>query len=456
MKNKKINNYILIVIIVILSISIGYSVLESKLSIDTSLVNIRIDKNVRITSINTNNTVNNGEIISKEYDVNKLYLNITLPNNNSEIEFKVGIKNYGNVEIGISNININEEYKDILEIKSNAIKDKIRDENNNCEIDINGCKLDIDGFIYITLKYKENSYNSENITFNNIILNIVFNEAYDVEFNGFDNLNLSNKDLVAIKNTQYEIFIDTLDIDEELSITMNDIMVYDYTIENNILKIPNVDGKIIITKNKIEGTYYNITYENITNNNYPTRIRQGNNLTIEFTTDIPQTIYVENSKDYSYENNILKINNITSDITIIALDDIDFPLIPDNESNTITIEAGNITQDNPVNVNDLLTMTFDGQNISNKIINQIDVILTYSSTTGSNQSIECALTVNDKTYTQIISLHGKQNNGTVKVSFTNLSITQNEKFYINNNVDKITNGNIEISSNKITAYFSEN
>ena len=157
-----------------------------------------------------------------------------------------------------------------------------------------------------------------------------------------------------------------------------------------------------------------------------------------------------------YENNILKINNITSDITIIALDDIDFPLIPDNESNTITIEAGNITQDNPVNVNDLLTMTFDGQNISNKIINQIDVILTYSSTTGSNQSIECALTVNDKTYTQIISLHGKQNNGTVKVSFTNLSITQNEKFYINNNVDKITNGNIEISSNKITAYFSEN
>jgi len=291
---------------------------------------------------------------------------------------------------------------------------------------------------------------------NNIILEITFNEAYDVEFNGFDNLNLSNKDLVAIKNTQYEIYIDTLDIDEEISIIMNGMIIYDYILENNILKIPSVDGRIIITKSKMQGTYYNITYENIINNNYPTRIREGNNLIIEFITDIPRNIYVINSNNYNYEYNILQINNITSDITIIALDDIDFPLIPDENSNTITIEAGGITQDNPVNVTDLLTMTFDGQNISNRIISQIDIILTYTSTTGSNQSIECVLTVDDKTYTQTISLLGKQNNATIKVSFTNLSISQYEKFYVDNNIDKITNGNIEISSNKITAYFSEN
>jgi len=397
-----------------------------------------------------------GKYLTKITDINKLYLDIIMPNNNSEIEFKVGVKNYGNVEIGISNISINEEYKNILEIKSNEINDKIRDEDNNCEIDINGCKLDIDGFIYITLNYKENVYNSENITFNNIILEITFNEAYDVEFNGFDNLNLSNKDLVAIKNTQYEIYIDTLDIDEEISIIMNGMIIYDYILENNILKIPSVDGRIIITKSKMQGTYYNITYENIINNNYPTRIREGNNLIIEFITDIPRNIYVINSNNYNYEYNILQINNITSDITIIALDDIDFPLIPDENSNTITIEAGGITQDNPVNVTDLLTMTFDGQNISNRIISQIDIILTYTSTTGSNQSIECVLTVDDKTYTQTISLLGKQNNATIKVSFTNLSISQYEKFYVDNNIDKITNGNIEISSNKITAYFSEN
>jgi len=456
MKNKKINYYILLIIIISVSLSIGYSVYEVKLSVDNSLISVRIDKKVRITSINTDNIVNSAEVISKDYDINKLYLDIIMPNNNSEIEFKVGVKNYGNVEIGISNISINEEYKNILEIKSNEINDKIRDEDNNCEIDINGCKLDIDGFIYITLNYKENVYNSENITFNNIILEITFNEAYDVEFNGFDNLNLSNKDLVAIKNTQYEIYIDTLDIDEEISIIMNGMIIYDYILENNILKIPSVDGRIIITKSKMQGTYYNITYENIINNNYPTRIREGNNLIIEFITDIPRNIYVINSNNYNYEYNILQINNITSDITIIALDDIDFPLIPDENSNTITIEAGGITQDNPVNVTDLLTMTFDGQNISNRIISQIDIILTYTSTTGSNQSIECVLTVDDKTYTQTISLLGKQNNATIKVSFTNLSISQYEKFYVDNNIDKITNGNIEISSNKITAYFSEN
>lgn len=456
MKNKMMNYYILIVTIIILFVSVGYSVSESKLSIDNSLINVRVDKNVRITSVDTYNLVNNAEVILKDYNINKIYLDIIMPNNNSEIEFRVGVKNYGNVEIGISNISINEEYKDILIVESNSINDKIRDENNNCENDVNGCKLNIDGYIYLTLKYNDSVVSNETNIFNNIILSVNFEEAYDVELIGFNNLNLTSKDLVAIKNTEYNIIIDSLDVDEEISIIMNGINVYDYKLENNILKIPNVNGKIVITKNKIEGTYYNITYENIINNNYPTRIREGNNLIIEFITDIPQTIYVENSNNYSYDNNILTINNITSDIVVTSLDNIDFPLIPDDNSNIITIEAGGITQDNPVNVNELLTMTFDGQNISNKIINQIDVILTYSSSTGSNQSIECILTVNDKTYTQIISLRGKQNNQIVKVSFTNLSINQYEKFYVNNNVDKITNGNIEISSNTITAYFSEN
>ena len=286
MKNKKINNYILIVIIVILSISIGYSVLESKLSIDTSLVNIRIDKNVRITSINTNNLLNSAEINSKDYNIDKIYLNIIMPNNNSKIELKVGIKNYGNIEIGISNISINEEYKDILVIESNSIKDKIRDENNNCESDINGCKLNIDGYIYLTIKYKDNAYSNELTIFNNLIINIVFEEAYDVNLIGFNDLSLTEKDLTAIKNTEYNLFIGNLDIDEEISVIMNEINIYDYELENNILKIPNVDGKIIITKNKIEGNYYNITYENIINNNYPSRIKEGDRITLTFQTDI--------------------------------------------------------------------------------------------------------------------------------------------------------------------------
>lgn len=62
--------------------------------------------------------------------------------------------------------------------------------------------------------------------------------------------------------------------------------------------------------------YYKITYENITNNNYPTEIMHGDNSTIVFTNDIPEGVFVSGVESYSYENATLTINNAIKDVVI--------------------------------------------------------------------------------------------------------------------------------------------
>ena len=212
-KRNNQNNKILInvisvfVIIISITMTIGYSVYESNLAIDNSLLTIRTDKEVRVTSVQVNTLLSNANVNFVDYNVDEVYSDIILPSENSSIEYKIIAKNYGNVEIGISNITVNEEYKDILTVESIQIKDKLRDNNNTCEEDINGCKLTIEGEFYVTLKYQDGAYNSNNINFNNVTLKIEFNEAFNVQINNFTNLNPTMKDLVAIKNTDYEIFL---------------------------------------------------------------------------------------------------------------------------------------------------------------------------------------------------------------------------------------------------------
>lgn len=62
--------------------------------------------------------------------------------------------------------------------------------------------------------------------------------------------------------------------------------------------------------------YYKITYENITNNNYPTEIMHGDNSTIVFTNDIPEGVFVSGVESYSYENATLTITNAIKDVVI--------------------------------------------------------------------------------------------------------------------------------------------
>ena len=68
--------------------------------------------------------------------------------------------------------------------------------------------------------------------------------------------------------------------------------------------------------------YHTIIYENITNNNYPEIVFDGENLEITFIDDIPNNISVTGTNNYEYETPTLTLSNITNNITITKSENI--------------------------------------------------------------------------------------------------------------------------------------
>ena len=126
-RKKKKNKLILSLtyLICILFITIGFSSFSSNLSIDGE-VSFKTQKDIRITNITTTNNTNEATSDNEKYNVNNITSTVSLPHSNSTITYLIEVKNKGNVEQGI--FEINEIYKDVntnedsnLEIKNNTI-----------------------------------------------------------------------------------------------------------------------------------------------------------------------------------------------------------------------------------------------------------------------------------------------------------------------------------------------
>jgi len=228
-------------------------------------------------------------------------------------------------------------------------------------------------------------------------------------------------------------------------------ITYKYTgtdISNNTL-----NSYINFSFNDIETiNSYTITYINFENNNYPTSINEGENLNLTFSAPIPINIIVTGSSNYDYSNGILNVYNVASNLIIENLSSYDYPVIDDTGSST-ELHTPRVTDSNPVRINDFVNMSFSGKNTTNRNITKIEVTLTYTSTTGSNQSINCELNVGSQQYKETINLRGKQTNSEAIVTFDGLSIPPGTEFTFNNSISKLTNSNITISDKKIIFYY---
>lgn len=104
---KKINMIVIFcALILISSISIGYSILSSSLSINTN-VTLRVDKDIRITAI-SNPTATNGafEVYNGKYTENSTTFFVDLDELNSTISYTVTITNSGTNSMKVSKISI--------------------------------------------------------------------------------------------------------------------------------------------------------------------------------------------------------------------------------------------------------------------------------------------------------------------------------------------------------------
>ena len=154
---KKGKNYQYLILSILfcclLFLTIGWSAFLQKLYVNDLSVRVNAKKDIRVTSVVSNGITNGGIILSQDYDHNKVFADITLPNESSTVSFIVEIINYGNVDMGILKI---DNLPDNLEmvIDDYKLKDKI------CGVD--RCNLGIKKEIKITIKYKENGFRSDN------------------------------------------------------------------------------------------------------------------------------------------------------------------------------------------------------------------------------------------------------------------------------------------------------
>lgn len=249
--NKKLVSFSSLLIVgLVFIISIGYSSYSSNLYIYDSIATIRADKNVRITGVSISGSTNGGSSIAEDYDVKTISSDIRLPQSNSTITYEVEVKNYGNVEMGIESISLPDELKNKLNvsIEGYTLGDKLRDNNNACENDINGCKLSIKRTFNITLSYKNGQYDSNNYIFNNILLNFEFKEMHKVTYTGFT---IFNPPIEARSIMDGHTFSQNIGPYDTLLIRIGGVTSTNYTIDsNNLLTIPNVedDVEIIISE----------------------------------------------------------------------------------------------------------------------------------------------------------------------------------------------------------------
>ncbi len=216
----KYNKYILIMIIVIvLAMSIGYSVLNSELHISGE-VNYRPEEDVRITNFTTNNKPSEMTIEYSDFSKHEVKLGYTTTGSCS-ITYTVEVKNSSGVNMGI------------LEIGG-------LDDNVEVQENILGTKL-VGSADTQTFTITFNSNGEETKTY---LLTFDFEQVYTITYNSFDNTENYKKEI--LKGEEYsQNFGDNYPTNIEVK--MNGVYLKNYTYSNGTLIIPNVTGNLVIT-----------------------------------------------------------------------------------------------------------------------------------------------------------------------------------------------------------------
>ena len=167
MKNKKIIMLgSVIVTILVLFVTVGYSAFNAVVDVKDLSMHIRPDKDIRITNVTLgeNSGVNGGLSYNEDWTKQTVFGDISLPNSNSSVKYTVEVKNLGFVDMTINSITLPTSLQSKLNvtISNYTLGDTIAHGTQTMEI---------------TLSYKSGQYVSSSTLFNNIVLTFDFQEV---------------------------------------------------------------------------------------------------------------------------------------------------------------------------------------------------------------------------------------------------------------------------------------
>ena len=121
----------IIVVILVLSISVGYSAFGSEMSISNIVSQVRVESDVRVTSVVYSSNEFDGMSTYDDYSINSVLVGANLPSAESTITYKISVTNFGNVEMGVSDITGLPENL-TYSLSEYSLKEMICDDSNSC------------------------------------------------------------------------------------------------------------------------------------------------------------------------------------------------------------------------------------------------------------------------------------------------------------------------------------
>ncbi len=231
MKKKTfINSLVLLSCVVFLSV--GFSAWQNKLCIENMIVDVRIDKDIRVTNFLVEE-LSNASSLNEDYNTNRVSSDYKLNNKDSYIIYEVSVSNLGNVPMAISKFLIdNDNLK--AELLDYNLKEKI------CDKDL--CYGGVEKKIKVKVSLKD-SVNVSSLE-GHFSIEVLFAQVYTVTY-----LNIPNSDSFpkeVVENDTLKVVIPSSDTNF-LKVFMNNkslIKNEGFQLENKTLILPNVSGDV--------------------------------------------------------------------------------------------------------------------------------------------------------------------------------------------------------------------
>ena len=99
-KKKKRNIIYLGILLLVISLTVGFSAFQNQLFINDMMLKVRLQRDVRVSESSISKT-SNAVVNVEEFNKTKLLGNVTFDNTSSYVLYKVNLTNYGNVKSGL-------------------------------------------------------------------------------------------------------------------------------------------------------------------------------------------------------------------------------------------------------------------------------------------------------------------------------------------------------------------
>ena len=239
-KRFNVNSLPILALVLILGLSIGFSAFQEILLINDTIATVTPQLRTVLYSASASSTRSSAMSKGITTTTNTVSDTVVLPESDSSVTYEVQVKNLGNVEQGILDIDMDNEDLEVNLESGYDYKEKICDDNDSTQ-----CTLGATKTIYMTVNYAPNGYDSSTSQDDKN-----FTLTLDIE-------SYSSITYIDIVGTYQDEIIngDTLEVDFDanapnyVSITMdsNALTSSDYTYAGGVLTIPDVDGDIVVT-----------------------------------------------------------------------------------------------------------------------------------------------------------------------------------------------------------------